>query len=328
MATSPTRSSAKSVAIIGAAGYVGSKVLARLMTDRGSVARVLAIDAREVPAAAQHDGVTYDVLDVRSAELSERFREYGVDCVVHLASVMAPPPDMSVHEQYAIDVDGTHNVIEACLTADVGHVIVASSGAAYGFHPDTPVPVTEDAPLRGNEEFAYARHKRLVEQFLARYRSAHPELQQLVFRPAVILGAGTNNQITALFHKGLMVGVAGSECPFGFIFDEDVASCLIRGIHTRASGVFNLAADGVVTLQEIAETTGARLVPMPADALRAGLRALSLLHLTGHGPEHVAFLRYRPVLSNERLKHEFGFTPTKTSREVFDLWWESQAQRR
>ena len=43
-----------------------------------------------------------------------------------------------------------------------------------------------------------------------------------------------------------------------------------------------------------------------------------------YGPEQVAFLQYRPVLSNESLKRDFGFVPTKTSREVFEIWWSAR----
>jgi UDP-glucose 4-epimerase len=45
------------------------------------------------------------------------------------------------------------------------------------------------------------------------------------------------------------------------------------------------------------------------------------LRLTAAGPEQVTFLRYRPVLANAALKQDFGFIPTKTSREVFESYW-------
>lgn len=311
----------RGVAILGAAGYVGRKVIGRLLGDRRAVETILAIDVREVPFNEQRDGVIYDVLDVRSAELSERLREHGVDCVVHLASVLTPPAEMSAHDQYSIDVDGTHNVIESCLTADVLHLVVTSSGAAYGYHADNAVPLVETSPLRGNEEFAYARHKRLIEESLGRFRQSHPELTQLIFRPGTILGERTSNQITELFLKPVVVGVMGSASPFVFILDDDVAACIVRGIHERRAGVFNLAGDGVVTLREIANCTGARLIELPAEVLRAGLAIGRLLRLASYGPEQVGFLQYRPVLSNAALKQEFGFLPTLTSREVFDLWW-------
>ena len=42
--------------------------------------------------------------------------------------------------------------------------------------------------------------------------------------------------------------------------------------------------------------------------------------LPPYGPEQVVFLKYRPVLSNRKLKEEFGYTPLKTSEEVFRFY--------
>jgi UDP-glucose 4-epimerase len=318
---------ARSVAIVGAAGHVGGKVIERLVGDRRAVETILAVDIREVPADQQQEGVIYEVLDVRSAELSERFREHRVECVVHLASVTNPPKGMSVHDQYSISVDGTHNVVDACLTADVLQLIVLSGAAAYGYHPDNPVPLLETSSLRGNDEFAYSKHKRLVEESLARVRAAHPELIQLVLRPSAILGEGTSNQLTELFVRPVMIGVLGTASPFVFVLDDDVAACIVKGIHERRAGVFNVAADGVVTARDIARRTGARLYEIPGDLLRVGLSILRACRLTHYGPEQVAFLQYRPVLSNAALKRDFDFTPTMSSLEVFELWWKSWQSR-
>ena len=54
--------------------------------------------------------------------------------------------------------------------------------------------------------------------------------------------------------------------------------------------------------------------------LAGALRLLKALRITRLGPEQVRFLRYRPVLANDRLKEEFGFTPAATSAECFDRY--------
>jgi UDP-glucose 4-epimerase len=61
-------------------------------------------------------------------------------------------------------------------------------------------------------------------------------------------------------------------------------------------------------------------VALPAFLVKAILWMLKGVGLTENGPERVAFLRYRPVLSNRRLKEEFGYTPRLTSREAFELY--------
>jgi UDP-glucose 4-epimerase len=314
------------VAVIGASGYIGRLVVKRFLAERSTIDRILALDVRPATFGGAPDVVHFEEMDVRSARLSELLEAHRVDTVVHLASVVNPPPEMSRNEQYAIDVDGTHNVLESCVEHGVAQVIVTSSGAAYGYHVDNPSWLDESCPLRGNEELPYSRHKRLVEEMLAKYRMQHPELLQLVFRPGTILGTGTRNQITALFERPYLVKVLNGDSRFVFIWDEDVAECIVRGAHERRTGVFNLAADGVLSVEEIAAITGARLVSMPASALATALGVLRWCGFSEFGPEHVPFLRYRPVLSNAALKRDFGFTPSRTSRQVFEEYWKSRSR--
>ena len=195
---------------------------------------------------------------------------------------------------------------------------MTSSGAAYGYHADNPEWLVEDDRIRGNEEFAYSHHKRLVEEMMADYREKHPELEQVIFRIGTILGKNVNNQITALFEKPIVLGIRDSESPFVFIWDQDVVACLIQSISNETTGVFNVAGDGAVRITELGQILGKKVVRLPAGIVKNGLFVLKRLNLTQYGEEQINFLRYRPVLANTRLKNEFGFTPTFTSREVFE----------
>jgi UDP-glucose 4-epimerase len=67
-------------------------------------------------------------------------------------------------------------------------------------------------------------------------------------------------------------------------------------------------------------------VAVPASWVTAALWLLKALRLTPYGPEQVSFLRYRPVLSNRRLKEEFGYTPRKTTREAFECFLASRSR--
>ena len=57
-----------------------------------------------------------------------------------------------------------------------------------------------------------------------------------------------------------------------------------------------------------------------AKVFKGSLYVLKRLKLSQYGEEQVDFLRYRPVLSNKRLKEEFQYTPMKTSLEVFEYY--------
>lgn len=307
--------------VTGGSGFIGSQFVAALAADRRDVETLISLDVREVPEGERLPGVVHATGDIRGPEVASLLREHAVDTVVHLAAIVTPGKETSRELLYSIDVGGTENVLAACLAAGVRRFVVTSSGAAYGYYADNPLPLSEDDPIRGNPEFAYSDHKRLVEEMLARYREEHPELEQLIFRPGTVLGANANNQITALFEKPVLIGVRGSDTPFVFIWDQDVVACLVLGVRDGRTGIYNLAGDGVMTLAEIAAAIGKRVIAIPAWLIRGVLATLHPIGLSQYGPEQVDFLRYRPVLSNARLKSEFGYEPRMSSREVFDYFW-------
>jgi UDP-glucose 4-epimerase len=307
---------ARRVLVTGSSGYLGSQVVAEL-ARRAEIATV-ALDVRE--PAQRLTGVTYEVADIRAAEVDAIVARHRPEVVVHLASIVTPGKKSNREFEYSVDVDGTRNLLEACVRHGVRRVIVSSSGAAYGYHADNPEWLTESDPVRGNQSFAYSWHKRLVEEMLADYRVRQPQLEQIIFRIGTILGASVHNQITDLFEKPRLIAIRGSDSPFVFIHDRDVVGAIVHGIDSPVTGIFNVAGDGKLDIHEIAARLGKRCVVLPAGLLQAALWLLKKFSLTQYGPEQIDFLRYRPVLANGRLKREFGYVPKLASAEVFELW--------
>jgi UDP-glucose 4-epimerase len=314
------------VLVTGAAGYLGSNLVATLSARAahdGDPACIVATDVRDVPAGRRLPGVEYVTFDVRKPGLAAVLAEHAIDTVVHLAAIVTPGPKSNRELEYSVDVLGTRNVLEACIGSGVRRIVVTSSGAAYGYYADNPAWLTEDHPVRGNEAFAYSHHKRLVEEMLAEYRRTHPALEQVVFRVGTILGETTRNQITALFERPRLLAIRGSASPFVFIWDRDVAGAIEHAIFGGPAGIYNVAGDGALSIQEIAARLGKRCVTLPPGLLRAVLAVLHPIGLSRYGPEQVDFLRYRPVLDNRRLKEVFGYVPQLTSAEVFELFRKS-----
>lgn len=309
-----------SVLITGAAGYLGQATLQQLIQHRGRFRQLIALDVREVNLSQRHDGVEYVCGDIRSTDMPAIFKKYAIDIVVHLAAIVTPGRHSNRELEYSVDVLGTENILQACIATGVKKIIITSSGAAYGYHADNPVWLRESDALRGNEEFAYSHHKRLVEEKLARYRSQHPQLQQLVFRPGTVLGKNVRNQITALFEKKIIVGLRGATSPFVFIWDQDVAACIVKGILENKTGIYNLAGDGVLSMKELAQLLHKPYLSLPVSVVQSGLWLLRKLRLSQYGPEQINFLRYRPVLANQKLKTEFGYLPQLSTREVFEYY--------
>jgi len=300
------------ILITGGTGMVG-RALAEAL--EGGEVMVTDLARGDLP---QH--LSFERMDVTGSDPDRVIAQVRPDVVVHLASIVTPPPGMSRETAFAVDVTGTRNVITACLNYGVRRLVVTSSGAAYGYHADNPVPLTEDQPCRGNPEFAYADHKRQVEEMLTEARAHHPKLEQVVLRVGTVLGAGTDNQITALFRRKRLLAIKGSESPFVFIWTQDLARILKRAATDGPAGIFNVAADGWLSVDTLAATLGKPVLRLPAWILRTALQVAKPLGLSRYGPEQVRFLQYRPVLDNGRLKREFGYIPELSSVEVFDLW--------
>jgi UDP-glucose 4-epimerase len=306
--------------VTGAAGYVGRLCVAALSQRLDELSVLVALDWTEVDASERLDGVVYEQGDICDHALKDLFRKHGIDTVVHLASILRAPKGAPADLAYRVDVLGTKNILEACEDSLATRLIVTSSGAAYGYHPDNPEWLDENDPLRGNDEFEYSKNKRLIETMLAQWREERPELKQVVFRPGTIVGEDVHSPVTDLFEKPVMLGIVGSESPFVFIWDQDLVACLVDAVFSDKVGIYNQAGDGSLTPREIARMLNKPYVPLPGSLVKAILWALKRLGLTENGPERVAFLRYRPVLSNRRLKEEYGYTPKLTSREAFELY--------
>lgn len=297
------------VLITGAAGYIGHQLGEQLC-------RSLPVTGVDIHTKAASFPIL--VKDICDTTLGELMLSESITHVIHLASIMSAGRDQIA--EYRIDVEGTKNVLDACLFAGVEHITVTSSGAAYGYHSDNPVRLKEYHPLRGNPEFAYSSNKRKVEELLGEYREKYPHLKQLIFRVSSVLGAQTNNKISALFSQKAILDPGGHNSPFVFIWDQDVIRAIAHGQDTGASGIFNLAGDGSLRPSEIAQTLGKPLIKPPTWLVKAILWIGYSLHLTDTKPGHVAFLQYRPVLDNRLLKEVLGFLPEKSSKEVFHLF--------
>lgn len=314
----------KRVYVTGGGGFLGRSVVRGLAEQENEVELVVSADLMLPEADDRIEGVVYHRADVTDfATVAGQIQENSIDTVVHLASIVNPGKSTTVEQEYAVDVTGSRNVFEACVRHGVERVIVSSSGAAYGYHADNPEWLTEEDPVRGTDTFPYSLHKRLVEEMLAEYRESAPQLDQVVLRIGTILGETVDNQITDLFRRRRLLKIRGSDSPFVFIWDQDVMAIIQQAVLGQKTGIFNVAGDGRMTIDEIAGELGKPVLTLPVSVLKTGLATAHRLGLTPHGAAQTDFLRYRPVLDNARLKNDFGYTPRYTSREAFTAWREA-----
>ena len=177
--------------VTGGTGFVGSHV-ARALIQRGYRVRILRRTTSRLDAIADLDceHAIGDVMDPDSLAAAMQ----GVDWVFHTAAV-ADYWRNDPARIYAINVDGTRNVLLAAEAAGVRRVIFTSSAAAVGYRTDLH-PVDESVRFNYDQRLTpYGHSKFLAEAEV--YRAIRRGLDCVILNPTVIIGPGDLNQISS-----------------------------------------------------------------------------------------------------------------------------------
>lgn len=310
------------VAVTGPTGTFGFG-LAPLLEADPRIARVVGIARRPFdPAAHGWAKMSYRQGDVRDpAALEAAFA--GADVVVHLAFLVASTASRDV--SHAINVDGTVNAVRAAAAVGARRFVYASSVAAYGFHDDNPVPITEDWPTRPAARLGYAQDKAELEQVLAAEADAHPDLDLYLLRPPVVLGphtVGGKDMLTGpLPSLGLWAASAVRRLPLPLpapipalplqlIHEEDVGRALLLCIvGAGPAGAYNIAADGVVTGADVARELGFVPLPVPGRLARGLARAVAGLPLAPTPLTWAEALTRPAIMDTSKARRELGWSP-------------------
>src|SRR5215208_3975409 len=169
----PAKQKNLTVAVTGPTGTFGHGLMPLLQSDE-RIARIVGIARREFdPLTEGWSKMEYRRGDVREPEALEQAFQ-GADVVVHLAFMITGTASRETIR--AINVEGTLNTFGAAAAAGARRFVYASSVAAYGFHPDNPVGMTEDWPARPAARLFYAREKAELEHLLKSEAGRHPGL--------------------------------------------------------------------------------------------------------------------------------------------------------
>jgi len=318
------------VAVTGPTGEIGASAVDALERNP-KVGRILGMARRPFdPAGRGWRKVEYRQGDILDAEAVRSFVE-DADVVVHLAYLIMGSRQESRH----INLAGTRNVFEATVAAArPSRLVYTSSVAAYGYHADNPVPLTEDVPARGSAEHYYSEQKAECEALLAE-TTAGSELQVYVLRPCIVAGP----QATALADNlpwrkvserlpqavvkllsaapGLRPIIPDPGIPLQLVHHDDVAAAIVAAaLGTGRPGAYNLAGDGEITLTDVAHAVGALAVPVPQALAKVSSEVLARLPLVPAMAEWLHIMRASVVMDTSAAKRELQWSPEHTSAQT------------
>jgi nucleoside-diphosphate-sugar epimerase len=322
---SPTLTPGLAVAVTGPTGTFGFGLVPLLESDT-RVNRIVGIARRRFdPAEHGWTKTTYRRGDVRDPDaLAEAFR--GADVVVHLAFLVTGTASRETTR--SINIDGTINTFRAAAAAGASRFVYASSAAAYGFHGDNPIGITEEWPTRPDARFFYAQEKAELEQLLHAEAAAHPGVALYLLRPPIVLGPHTlgAKDVLPKMLRPLARAAAGAvgrlrvrlplflpALPLQFIHEEDVGQAfLLCVVAAGPPGTYNIAGDGTLTAHDVARELGLTPLPIPLGIAQLAARALATVPTPPFVPPLTGWVEAasRPlIIDAAKAKRELGWRP-------------------
>ncbi len=314
------------VAITGATGNIGTRLVARLLAEP-SVSEVVGIASR-LPSGPARSRVRYVRVDLGADDAAARLGASltGVDVVVHLAWLLQPSRDPQLMER--VNIGGTQAVLDAVVSAGVGALVHASSLGAYSPAPKRPA-VTEDAPTGGIATSAYSRHKAQAERMLDSFSVGHPGVRVVRIRPALVLQREAATEQARYFLGRLvphrlvdrrLLGVVGVlPLPDAFttqvVHTADIADLFARAaLDPTARGAYNGAADPVLDPPTIAAALDVRRVRIPLAPVRGLVDLTWRAGVQPTDPGWVDIAAQTPLMDSTRARDELGWRPTHGAR--------------
>ena len=320
-----------SVGVTGPTGEIGQS-LVRALDRSDEVGRIIGM-ARS-PYDPKSEGLTK--VEYREGDILDRTAVNAlaadVDVLVHLAFIIFADKG----ESRRINLQGSRNVFEAAFEAGVQRLVYTSSVAAYGFHDDNPDWLTEDIEPRGSNEHHYSAQKAEVEELLANLASAiGKETDVYIFRPCIVAGPQALMLIRKIPYVSIgrklpdparkVVGalpllrpvLPDPGVPFQLIHHDDVASAMVAGVlGSGQPGPYNLAADGEITITDLAHALGWYSVPISELLVDATAKVVSTLPLMPVEAHWINALTV-PVLADcDRAKTQLNWSPVHDSLET------------
>lgn len=265
----------KKILVTGAAGQIGSELVPALRERHGGENVIAAGHRTALPADVQESG-PFIKLDVTSAaEVMKAVGELGIETIYHMSSILSALAESNRQIAYAVNINGTYNILEAAVSHNVGQVIIPSSIAAFG--PDTPQENTPNETIqRPNTLYGISK---VFGEHLGNYYHEKLGLDVRGLRlPGIISWkteptAGTTDYAVAIFYGAIRekkyTCYLGPHTRLPMMYMPDCIKSIIDLAQADGSGLkhhadFNVGAVSF-TPSEIAEAVAARVEGFEMD---------------------------------------------------------------
>ncbi len=258
--------SKQTILLTGAAGFIGSTLLEKII-DKYSIVAVDDFNDFYNPNLKQenidpflsHKNITLYKIDITNfQDLAQIFQNHHIDKIVHLAARAGIRPSIQnplIYQQ--VNVGGTLNLLELAKLHAIRHFIYASSSSVYG--NQTKIPFSEIDPV--NEPISpYAASKKSAEMFCHVYANLY-KIKTTCLRFFTVYGPkGRPDMAPYLFTKAIINGDTIKQFGDGstkrdYTYIDDIVEGVAKAIEKPFDfEIINLGNNKPVSLKEFIAT--------------------------------------------------------------------------
>jgi len=245
----------KKILVTGGAGFIGSFVVSELLKE--DVGEVLIYDNF---ARGDMSYIAEQLKDSRCNLFQGDLREVdllntamkGCDYVVHLAAMWLLHCKDYPRTAFDVNIQGTFNVLEACVNNNIKRLVYSSSASVYG--DAVEVPMTEEHPFNNRNFYGASKIacEAMCRAFYDRYELDYVGLRYMnVYGPHQDQTAAYTGVVPIMLNK-----IDANEPPtingdgtqaYDFIYVEDVARSNILALRSESTDEFYNVGSGVQT---------------------------------------------------------------------------------
>jgi UDP-glucose 4-epimerase len=301
------------ILLTGISTYWGGR-LARALERFSEIEAIIGVGDQEPQVELER--TEYVKVGAQHALLRRVVETAEIDTVVD-ARLVVDSSTTTAGKAHENNVIGTMNILAACSGPDspVRKVVFKSSTHYYGCEQDDPAFFDETMSRPHPPRTPIERDIVEAEASLNEFAERSPEVAVTILRFANVLGPDVRTSHIDLFSLPAVPMILGFDPRYQFVHEDDVVHALEHAVRHRLPGLYNVAADGVLALSEVAGLLGKRyapvLPPWGTGIAAAGLRRVGVRI----PPEAMNQLRYGRGVDNRRFKAA-GFGYQHTSRET------------
>ena len=284
------------VLVTGGAGYIGSVLVDRLITE-GHKVKIIDDLSNGFTENIHKNAVLFEGSILDNDILTKAIE--GVEVVFHLAAKIRVAEGESEPDLYKkVNIDGSLNLLKLCQKKGIKKFIFASTAAVYGDSKDYPITEkSKEAPVN-----VYGQTKLEIDRYL--FENAQLlGISSISFRFFNVGGALKNSDVNPLLINGTDWPTSDGTPVRDFVHVTDLVDALVKSLaHLEKVGhtIINIGtATGSTVLQVVvaAESVLGRKIHYKFSERRAG-DCFAL------------------VSSNEAAKIVLGWKPTKSLKEI------------